>query len=342
MKHIPQLQSFKRLFVLGAVILCASLFSRVWLYVEEREVPRIKGLPQPIRPIHIVELESDQFQNRLNAERHRNAGAEARCQRLAMFHLGLVSMVEPPITPPYESWLDKILPQVSVPAFYIGGTDTIYTIDRLHPSVRHEWVHAIDDQYSERIRRSSHVATTDERVALRAAIEGTAQVLIGAPPIPLPIEPDLDRGAWAFAYNVGPLYVKRQASHDLSELFALAPRTTHEVLYDNSQDPVDIAPPPLAPRERLLCSDRLGALGVLVAFRKFNSLTPEVYHTARSWRGDRLDLLLVGDRHRIRWHVVFADSQAARFWAQGPAAHWSLLSTAVPVQIETSVDLASN
>lgn len=338
MLHLKLAQPIKRFWIFGGILVIAALGTRIWAHIEKPDVPRLRGLPEPIRPIHIIELPIDELQARLDLERRKNAGADARCQRLAMFYLGLISTVEPMIVPPYESWLEKIFAQPTVPAFYVGGTDTIYTIDRSHPAIRHEWVHAIDDQHAMRISRSGeNLMTTDERLALRAAIEGTAQVLNGLSSVPLPLEPDLDRSAWAFAYNVGPLYIKRQARHDPHHLFSLVPRTTHAVLYDETiNDPVPIPAPLLQSNERLLCSDRLGALALLVAFKITGPVTNITYHVARSWAGDRLDLILADHQHRARWHIAFSDSLAAQAWLKGPAIHLSRFSS-IPIQMETTI-----
>jgi hypothetical protein len=290
----------------------------------------VPGVPAPRRVITIQRLVADSFAARLATVSDRALTPGRRCQRLALHALGLVRAVEPPTQavndpPATAAWDARRLARgdsrPTVTAFYGQGTDTIVAMETAsHRALAHEWVHAVDDERSDRLARGAGPNTTDEALALHAAIEGTAMVAV---PMSLPavaFTSDLDINAWILAYAIGPRYIRRVTHGALPAAFALSPGSVWEILFGPSASRASrppLEPPALAGGERLLCSDQLGALAVLTALRRTRISAGEASTMARAWAGDRVDRVLERDGSvRVVWRVRFTTGHARVAWAR--------------------------
>lgn len=309
--------------------------AQIWLSRAD-PVPELPPhFPEHERPITVTVLEPADFQERLaDASTHQGAPTE-RCRRLGLSALGLVRSIEPPASGVEAGWLQRITGFDPFTSFYLAGTDTVFTLRARSPSIVHEWVHALDDQTSPRMAEAAKAATTDRRLAIRAAIEGTAQALTQTPPPSLPVTANLDRNAWWFAYVAGFDYARpTYRLGDVDAMFRIAPGTSYEVLYGSARRAVEIpqANRP-APSMEHLCSDRLGVVGLLTALKASAAYEGTVRRVVRDWQGDRMDVFSTasGIRHTV-WTVAFSDPEALRLWAMGPATLLGAKSEAVEVR----------
>lgn len=285
-----------------------------------------RGPGQLRRPVAVVELDPADLNRRLDEAQRLAMTPALRCRRLALRDLGLVAEVEPRADAP--GLVERLWPTPRVPAFYAQGRDTIYTVDRHAPSVRHEWVHAWEDQHGDRMRRAES-ASTDEQIGLRAVIEGTAMAVTHTPGLGVRWFPDLDAAAWSLAYGLGPGYVARRTGDALAAGVAIRPVTTYDVLFDRrSTTPASVTPMerdsaqsaatpghPLT-GEAPACSDRLGPLAVLVAGLQAGLPEGDALSTARSWAGDTVVVRVVPAGRRVAWTVLFRDQAAVQQFAR--------------------------
>lgn len=281
---------------------------------------RTRGIPSAPGAITIELLDPQAFDARLAAAEETTS--DVRCRRLAMEDLGLLQGSSG--TDPRHS-LAGYLRTSTVTAAYLRGTDTIFTIERSGPTIRHEWIHAVEDQLQDRLDRQASAPTTDESIALRAAIEGTASHFTQSGPSTLFFSPDLDVTALTISYIAGPAYVALVAP-TIEEAFSLLPHSVAQVLFpDSAQAWGHIVAPVSTPA---LCVDRLGPAGILTAAVGSGMPQPEALKLAARWTGD---LVWRGVREPggvpvTEWYVRFADADASHAWQLGPAARLGLAS----------------
>ena len=288
-------------------------------YVSERHFGASPPLP-PHRPIAVVESTPASLNARLQRAISQDLDGTARCQRVALVELGIARGADgvPDVSP---NLIGMLRQATLAPTFYLHSSDTIFTADRLSPVVEHEMIHALDDQYSGRMTRATKAETTDERIALRAAIEGTALYMTNARPRQITMGPDIDRVALSLAYRWGPDYVaKNTTGRSLEQAFALEPETSYEVLFH--------VPPAAVSRlgeatldgtdsdSEFLCSDRLGPAGVISAYFATHE-TPdpdEALRFAEAWVDDLL--VRTHDEYgaHVTWMVRFRNQAWARRW----------------------------
>ncbi len=326
-----------RLFL--ALVVLATVASAVLTRLSGAPALRVAGLPAPRRAITVRELTPSAFNDRIAQLRRAALTTPVRCQRSALLELGLIHDVEPSVDVNVESVSEALSGAAALGAFYIAGSDTIVTVDRHAATITHEWVHAIDDQVSQRMHRARDAVTTDERIALRAAIEGTAIVASRSATLQRALTTDLDANAWVMAYGVGPRYVRHAAqdtaigthgaeAESMRRVLALVPATSYEVLFSDRPTPlVSLKPAIVGPGERILCSDEVGALGILTVLRHAPVTARSAQHIAHAWRGDRVDVIAgeAGTR-RIVWLIVFGDSAARATWERYGAPYARLHS----------------
>lgn len=282
---------------------------------QSGRMPMPEGLD--IKPLPaVVELTPMDMNKRLDAMQRKGITPLVRCRRLAMKELGIIAQIEPPITLKDNSWLDKMTRTVTekakVEAFYVVGRDTLYVLSRQSPAIAHELVHAWEDRQSDRMR-SAQAATTDQQIALRAAIEGTAVLATKQPRPSLNLGPNLDDNAWGLAYSLGPRYVERFGRTGPRSWLELRPESTYDLMYDKIGTQA-IEPPQDSAATG--CSDRLGPLAVLTAALAWQTEMPLALRLARQWRGDRLDVWADGVSRQVKWQVVFDDSLSTSDWNQ--------------------------
>lgn len=311
-----------------AVLFVAACLARVYSCVRGPDVPRFPGLPTPARPIAVAVMPPADLANRLALEQRSDHGHRSRCTRLGLLALGLVETIEPPPLFPSRSILDRIFGYEVTPAFYVTGTDTIFVSTKDHPSLAHEWIHALDDQHGTRLRDAIDPAVSlDRRIALRAAIEGTAIHLVGSQPQTLLLGNDFDVNSWTFAYSIGPRYVSVLARRDAARALRLRPESVYEVLF--------LAAPPVRNTDwadwpgTLLCEDELGVLALLTAMNQSGAASrDDAMRVARAWAGDRLSVRLLDGERLIFWEIALADSLAASIWRRTGKLHLSLVGSA--------------
>jgi hypothetical protein len=310
--HIP----FRLRLFAGAVLFAIAVVSVLDAYFG-----RIRGLPSTDRRVTLVQLDEERFYARLQEAQRATMTASLRCRRVALVRLGLTSAIEPSAAP--TSALSRLAGRdLEAVAFYAAGTDTVFTRHKRDPEVRHEWIHAVDDQSSDRMRRAASAPTTDQAIALRAAIEGTALVAVRQDSYRTVFTGDLDHNAWVFAYTLGPQYVKMAAGNGLPEALALSPKTSYEVVYGKVPPGRRLIDAPyLLPGEELLCSDELGIAGTLTAFQRSNAPRAEAEKALLGWRGDRVDLIRGPTGERIEWRIAVGTRDAHEAWLRGPGLH---------------------
>jgi hypothetical protein len=304
----------------------------LWLghAVFTRIFPEEAGLPAAQRTVQVVELDEAAFRARLRDAVRTSLTPEQRCRRLGLMDLGLVSSVEPRL--PGHGILDRLVGEETPPAFYVPGSDSVFVSSRQRAIVRHEMVHAIEDQYSTR-QQEAETATTDRRIAMRAAIEGTAVVLAGGGARPGRFGGNMDVNAWILAYALGPEFMRASVERDPVAAFGVRPRTTYEVLFREPPASRAVLPPEEpGDGETLLCSDELGILGLTSALRSTGATSQEAETVGRAWRADRLDVLSVGMGRRVVWSVAFADPAARDLWLRVPGVSLPLTSKGVTLR----------
>lgn len=274
---------------------------------------RVDGLPPVERPITVTEVSTSEFERLLRSRPDGGDTNLEQCRRAGLRRLGLVSTAESDGVG--EAIVSRITGQPMSAAFYRAGSDTVFTTDREHPAVRHEYVHAIDDQLGPRMQLAAR-GTTDRQAALRAAIEGTAVARLRTSPAAVPFGKDLDVNAWALAYGLGAGYVREHAQGNWEKAMALAPKTTYEILF--GYPPPRRSSLPLPPDQDALCQDEVGVLGVITALQASGIGGEDATRIARAWVGDRLRVYRENDAVRSSWTVEFADSLAAAEWRRGP------------------------
>jgi hypothetical protein len=290
--------------------------------------PAVPGLPAAPRALTLQYLEPQALNRRL-ADVHRAEYSDTvRCRRLGLMALGLVHVVEPPPLFMPTGWLDRFLPGNAMGGFYVPGSDTLFLPATMSVDMAHEVVHAYDDQTGTRIRQQSRAHTTDEGVALRAAIEGSAIVASHGTAVAALFNGDLDNNAVVLAYGMGPSYVRQAARDDMAAMMRLAPMTTAAILFAGDNAPASPRlhwpDPVLAPGERVLCADVVGALGVLTALAGMDAPLRDATAVAGGWAGDRVLVVDTPSGPRADWSIAFRDSAAAAIWSNGPAAAFTL------------------
>lgn len=312
--------------ILVFLFLIAKVAWGVW-GDRRAKLPDIPGLPPPSRPVVIATKPLSELRARLQLDLQRDHGAQTRCTRLGLYELGLVDTIESSSLRLLPSLIDRVLGHESSPVFYVAGSDTIFLSTKNHPSLPHEWVHALDDQHSDRMREAFATTTSlDRRIALRAVIEGTAIVLVGGEHQPLQLTDNFDLNSWTFAYTFGPSYVSTHAGNDSRAALELWPATTYEVLF--------LAPPQTRNEAwsdhpgSLLCEDELGVLALITAMSGAGASREETLLVARSWTGDRLEVRLTDGVRRTTWEVAFTQPEAAAVWRRTAKLNLHLTSSA--------------
>lgn len=296
-----------------AVLLLLGASARIYAWVSGPDLPEIPGLPEPVRPIALAVRSPTELTARLEIERRKDAGEISRCSRLGLLDLRLVEEIEAPPALPVLSVTDRLFDGRTSPAFYVAGSDTVFLPSENHPSLAHEWIHALDDQSSSRMREAMDPTTPlDRRIALRAAIEGAAIHVIGARAYPLPLIDDFDANIWTFAYTLGPAYVRGAAGSDAAAALALRPATTYEVLFGETPEPraTEWSSQP----GDLLCAEELGVLALLTGMNRADAVRDEILSVARAWAGDRMEVRLHNGVRTTYWSVAFSDERAADIW----------------------------
>jgi len=264
--------------------------------------------PSPMKqnPV-VVSLSPRHFDNRLRREQRQLMTIQERCTRRGLVALGLVSHVEPPAAisvrrgafwePIQDLWRPG-----QAQAFYVPGRDTILVVEGAESSIRHELVHAWEDERSPRMKTTATGSLTlDERMAWRAAIEATAIILAGERSLLAKPSASLDANAWLLAYSIAPAWAYERAGSDAARLTALRPISAASVLF--GQSPVLPALPTPAPNE---CVDRIGPLGILtLALVADPKNEASAWKLARSWRGDALRV----SNNSVRWTISMSSSR---------------------------------
>ena len=327
-RHVP-----RRVRILAGCVVVVAILLHSNIHQTGDPAPHIAGLPQATHPITIYKMTASEFVERLRQIRSASVTLDVRCQRLALHALGLVQQIEPQLDLTTTALSTALAGPTLVDAYYAAGTDTIYAVDPSAATVAHEWIHAIDDQYGRRMREAARATTTDARMALRAAIEGTAVRTLNSPPLVVPLSTDLDANSWVLAYGLGPHYIERETGGDMTRALTLAPHTSYEILFDQRLPRLQLDSAVVQATDRRLCSDQVGALGVLTALRTAAIPGTAAWTIARAWRGDRLDVVITPANQRIVvWTVAFADTLAATAWQR-----WTRPLTGL--HLDQSIDL---
>jgi hypothetical protein len=312
--------------LIGVAILSALLS---WA-VRPNPWRALRDVPKPLRPVAVVRLSDEAFTERVRALQAVEVRAEdMKCRRLGLLDLGLVSALEPKVDVLPESLFERVQGHRTQPAFYRVGSDTVFFVVQGDPTVAHELVHALEDQHSERMRAATAAQTLDERIALRAASEATAVLVSGGAAAPLRFGTNYDYNAYVLAYGFGPAYARRAApGRTFQDLLALHPGSTREVMFGAPPTQRESAPAAeLSEDEALLCSDRLGALGLLSALNASGVPSEMALQAAEAWVDDRMDVIRTPDgQRRTAWSVRFDSAEAARIWSTGPASRLRLTS----------------
>jgi hypothetical protein len=251
-----------------------------------------------VREVTVAVVGHEGVRRRVAEAYRQEATALQRCRRMGLVELGLVSGMEPSAR--------LRVGHGRLDAAYIRGSDTVFVPTRRAPSRRHEYVHAVDDQLSGRMAAVGGGTTTDRSVALRAAIEGTAQALANdIRPAATPAR-DFDGAVWNVVYIQGRRFVEgRTRSH--AEMLRLWPESAYEVMFGR-------APPVRGALDRgdAACSDELGAAALFVAAVQRGASSPEAREIARGWAGDLMEY--DASAFLVRWTVAFHDSAAHASW----------------------------
>lgn len=297
-----------------------------------------EGLLEAKRPIAVVTLDKAKFYRLLNQEQQRRYGHSAlRCQRRALKQLGVVDRIEPNYLHPdlgvlpqdalSRAWngvvsaLQGALDGADVASFYRTGSDTIYVNRDQGGTLKHEVVHALEDQWSDRPERLREAATTDQRLALKAVIEGTALHFGGGKGATEWYTGDFDQDSWIFIYRAGESYLQQRGSRDLQSAFELTPEHTYPILTgDDRNQYLRPEPAEAASGEKRLCSDELGAFGVYSYLLAAGLKAEDVALVSASWMGDRIDHLgqEAGERRTV-WRLYFDNPQAVRLFEEALA-----------------------
>lgn len=409
----------RRLVVFGAATAAMLGVGAAWDRFGGEATPTVAGLPAARRPVAIQRVPDDSLRETLAALEAMALTDETRCRRRGLQQLGLVATVETPALSTVNSWQQRATGRPTIGAVYVpiaagdkGGRILATADDRL--TLAHEYVHAIDDQRSGRMALARRARSTDEQLALRAAIEGTAMAAVGTAPLRAPLTGDLDRNAWVLAYGIGPRWVHARTRNELpaagrdegrwtrlaramqpaaprgdghataaplarasgaprpadadgwlARALALMPGTTYEVLLgaaaptlpetdgvprgDEMPAYAQVPAAPLAPGERRMCSDGVGALGMLTLLRQSvderrgtapsgprSGAAPasapssdEAAALVRAWRADRIDVIDGPAGVRSTWTIVVADRAAAAAWARWIPQHLQSARSAV-------------
>jgi hypothetical protein len=291
-----------------------------------------RGLPAEMRPVHVVRLDGERHEHALH-----KAGAPhlagSGCARTGLRMLGLGGE---PRFDPEPSLMERIEGERMLPSFYRPGSDTLFIQQGGKGNLRHEYIHALHDQYSDLVAMLAGAETLDARVAVRAVVEGVAVHYTRGASLPLPSGATFEHNELVVAYGAGPRYVARH-SVDVLSAFQLHPVTAYEVLFHDAPRLADLPPPALAQGEGIECTDRLGVTGMLAALAA-SSLPPgsEGDLVLAAWRGDRMDVIRdVDGERRVVWTVALGSARASELWSAGPALHIPLTrpATRMPVLV---------
>lgn len=296
------------------------------------------GLPEAKRPVVIQELPEDRFELLLEKMGDLEQTPEARCRRKSMHMLGLVSHME--VSSQSQSLITRLgLSPGSIHALYRTGTDTIYLLEGAFESATHEYIHALDDQYSERLAIAKS-GTTDQKVAIRAVVEGTVANHLGTPLAYRSFTTDMDQNSFHLVRIYGQKIVERRAGADLEKAFQIIPKSTYEILWDEvPANSHDFDAPHLEKNEEIVCTDELGVLGVVTALKRHKLPDKETAFTAREWVGDRVDLIKTENGYRVMWQVAFSDPEAVTIWSEAPQAFQRLNNPNVSVESWLAEDI---
>lgn len=305
------------------LVLAAVLGVVLFLYIPRQLLQGDEnvsaGLPPSLRPIHVVTHTDEVYDTELQHIFQSATANITSCQQYGMRQLGILrKRIYQRDESSFLEWLleETGLLQSSVyPAFYKAGSDTIHVLKKDEGILRHEWVHALHDQYADFPQLFAETQTTDELLALRAIIEGVAVVLSGGAATPLSPRTTIDGNAFHLAYTLAPAWVMRRMQGQPLDAFQLHAESAYEIMFDRARLPALLPPTPLETGEEIACVDRLGVLALLSLMRQANAPSHQTEQVLRSWRSDRLDVVSKSDgQHRVVWSILFDSDRAAEIW----------------------------
>lgn len=289
------------------LLICLGILAAARLFAaEDRPLPL-----ELTRPVHVSHLEEDAFVARWREVVRAGMSEEGRCRRIALHRLALITSIESRMA---ERGIlgDRNIPR----AFYVSGTDSIFVLEGESASViRHEMVHALDDQTSDRISLLADPSlTTDEVAALRAAMEGLATAWAHVRLFPIRWSGNLDHNTLVLSYLHAAHLSRAGESISPAEAIAIVPPGTYALLFPGAADPHRStwhSGGGEQDGEGARCSDVGGALAVFTALLSAGTERATAELATRDWIGDRITLNRSGDVH---WSAAFASQWALDTW----------------------------
>jgi hypothetical protein len=181
-------------------------------------------------------------------------------------------------------------------AFYVPGTDTLFLLGSDNASIGHEYVHALEDQLpAGRMRTMASRTTTDGRIALRMAIEGTAEVLRGEPGEVFRSTSSFTGNALHLQYNVAPRILRQRGDTTLDRALSWAPTSVAAALGLSWAEREGTATPDG-------CTDQLGITGIatVIAGTPFQTKLTQI---ARTVAGDSIAYDRTAPVPSVSWHI---------------------------------------
>lgn len=304
--------------LLPAWLLCAAGWATYFALNSTDPTPQ--DLPVPLRPITVLQHKTDAIKDVSDHILNPAPDLSQQCRRTGQIMLGMLPLDQSDAEQPDLPFWQRLIETPSVYGYYRLGSDTIHLASEDQSILRHEWIHALHDQYGNLTAQFRNARTTDQKLAVRSVLEGTAVLFAsGETPEGTPSR-DLDRNAYHLAYRVAPEYVAKASDGDLIRAFSLRPSTTYEIFFQRPRSPVAIGAPETLPDEQIRCTDQVGVLGLLTTLVADGSVSQNDYlPILSSWAGDRLDVIERNGQQRVVWQIALRDKSAREAFLRGPA-----------------------